>query len=177
MQLDEGMDTGPVLLERKIAIDPDETSGELLARLAPIGAQALLDAIAAIARGDAKPVPQEHAAATHAPMLSKADGAIDFTRPAAQVAARIRGVDPWPGAQATLRGQVVKLFRARAGAGGGAPGEVVAVDAAGLHVACADGRVVILELQAPGRKRLTAAQFAAGRGIAVGDVLGRPELT
>ena len=103
MQLDEGMDTGPVWLERRVAIDPDETAGELLARLAPIGAAALLEAIAAIAAGTARAMPQDHAAATHAPMLAKADGAIDFAQPAAAVAARIRGVDPWPGAHALLR--------------------------------------------------------------------------
>jgi methionyl-tRNA formyltransferase len=123
-------------------------------------------------------VPQDHAQASHAPMLTKADGAIDFTRPAAIVAARIRGVDPWPGAQTVLRGQVIKLFRACAdGEGAGAPpGTVLAVDTGGLRVACGDGVVVIRELQAPGRKRLTAAQFAAGRGVAVGDVLAKPEL-
>ena len=180
MQLDEGMDTGPVLLEKRVAIDPDETSGELLARLAPIGAAALLEAIELIASGRATPIAQDHAASTHAPMLTKADGAIDFTQPAPKVAARIRGVDPWPGAQALLRGQIVKVFRARAAAGtSGAPpaGTVVAVDANGLHVACGDGGVVVIrDVHAPGRKRLTAAQFAAGRGVAIGDVLSKPEL-
>src|SRR5580765_7444570 len=107
MQLDEGMDTGPVLLERRVAIDPDETSGELLARLAPISAAALIEALA---QPVWHPVAQDHARATHAAMLTKADGAIDFTRPAAEVAARIRGVDPWPGAQAAVRGQVAKLY-------------------------------------------------------------------
>jgi methionyl-tRNA formyltransferase len=184
MQLDEGMDTGPTLLERRVAIEPDETAGELLARLGPIGAAALLEAIDGLAAGTLRAAPQDHARATHAPMLTKADGAIDFARPAAAVAARIRGVDPWPGAYAELRGQPVKLFRARAepagaaapGASGapGGPGTVVAIDTAGAHVACGEGAVVIRELQAAGRKRLTAAQFAAGRGISVGDVLGRP---
>lgn len=185
MQLDEGMDTGPVILERRVAIDPDETSGELLERLAPIGAAALLAALPAIADGSARPAPQDAALATHAPMLTKADGAIDFARPAAQVAARIRGVDPWPGAQAQLQSadgktQIVKLFRARPDEAAPstdapvAPGTVVAIDARGLHVACADGAIAIREIQAAGRKRLTAQQFAAGRGIAVGDVLAMP---
>lgn len=176
MQLDEGMDTGPVLLERRVAVDPDETAGELLARLAPIGAAALLEAIDGLAAGTLAAAPQDHARATHAPMLTKAHGAIDFAQPAAAVAARIRGVDPWPGAHAQLRGQPVKLFRARAdGAGAGAPpGTVLGIDAAGARIACADGSVVIRELQAAGRKRLTAAQFAAGRGIAAGDVLAVP---
>lgn len=179
MQLDEGMDTGPVLLERRVAIDPEETAGELLARLAPVGAAALIAAIAAIAAGTARAVPQDQARASHAPMLAKVDGAIDFGQPAAAVAARIRGVDPWPGAYAVLRGQPVKLFRARAAAeretAPGGPGTVLAIAAAGARIACGDGAVVIAELQAAGRKRMAAAQFAAGRAIAVGDVLGRPE--
>jgi methionyl-tRNA formyltransferase len=171
MQLDEGMDTGPVLLERRVSIGEDETAGELLARLAPIGAEALLEAIAG---GLAGATPQDHARATHAPMLTKADGAIDFAQPASKVAARIRGVDPWPGAQAVVRGQVAKLFRARAETGQGAPGRVLSIDSGGLHVACGDGAVVVRELQLPGRKRLAAAQVAAGRGVAAGDVLERP---
>jgi methionyl-tRNA formyltransferase len=167
-----------VLLERRTAIGPDETAGELLARLAPIGAQALIDALAALAAGTARAIPQDNARATHAPMLAKTDGVIDFAQPAAAVAARIRGVDPWPGAQAVLRGQAVKLFRARAverQAGDRAPGTVLAIDGGGARVACADGDVVIAEIQAAGRKRLTLPQFALGRAIAVGDVLARQE--
>ncbi|HET9621297.1 MAG TPA: methionyl-tRNA formyltransferase [Kofleriaceae bacterium] len=177
MQLDEGMDTGPVYLEKRVAIGDDETAGELMERLAPIGAAALLEAIDAIASG-ARPVAQDHARATHAAMLAKADGAIDFAQPAALVASRIRGVDPWPGAQAVLRGQALKLFRARAraDAGHGAPGTVLAIAGDGVTVAAGDGAVVIRDVQAAGRKRMAAAQFAAGRGIAVGDVLTRPEL-
>jgi methionyl-tRNA formyltransferase len=169
-----------VFLERRVAIDPDETSGELLARLAPIGAEALLEVVAAIAAGTARAEAQDHARASHAKMLDKADGMVDFAQLASAVAARIRGVDPWPGAQAVLRGQVLKLFRARsamatASAAAAAPGTVLAIDAAGVHVAAAGGTVTIHEVQAAGRKRMTAAQFAAGRGIAVGDVLSRPE--
>jgi len=176
MQLDEGMDTGPVWAERRVAIGPEETSGELLARLAPIGAAALIEALPVIASGTGRPVAQDHARATHAPMLTKADGALDFTRPAGEVAARILGVDPWPGAQAVVRGQVSKLFRARAVEGDGAPGTVLAIDGDGARIACGTGAVVVRDVQLPGRKRLAAAQVAAGRGIAVGDVLSKPEL-
>jgi methionyl-tRNA formyltransferase len=177
MQLDEGMDTGPVLLERRVALTAEETAGELLARLAPIGAAALIEAIAAIAAGTAKPVAQDHARASHAPMLAKTDGAIDFTHEASLVAARIRGVDPWPGAYALLRGQPVKLFRAQVTdrtAGQGA-GTVVDIDKHGLHVAGHGGIIAIREVQAAGRKRMAAHEFAAGRGIAIGDRLEKPE--
>jgi methionyl-tRNA formyltransferase len=174
MQLDEGMDTGPVLLERRTAIEPEETAGELLARLGPFGAEALLAALIEIAAGTARAKSQDHALATHAPMLTKGDGAIDFAQSAERVAARIRGVDPWPGAHAIVRGQVVKLFRARAEHSRGAPGEILAIDARGAHVACGKGAVWIRDVQLPGKKRLSAAQVAIGRGLVVGDVLATP---
>ena len=176
MQLDEGMDTGPVILERVVPILPEETSGELLARLAPMGADGMLEAIRQLAAGTAVRTPQDHAHATHAPMLKKSDGIIDFTRPADLIAAQIRGVDPWPGAQAQLRGQLVKLFRARLtdGTAGRAPGTVIDINADGLHISCVGGVVAVRELQIAGRKRMTAKELAAGRGVAVGDKLTRP---
>jgi methionyl-tRNA formyltransferase len=179
MQLDQGMDTGPMLLERRTAIGADETAGELFARLAPLGAAALVEAIAALAAGTSIATPQPSTGASHARMLSKDDGAVDFARPAARVAAHVRGVDPWPGAVASLGGAVAKLFgaRARAGAVTAAPGTVVAIDDDGAHVACADGVVVIRELQLPGGKRLRARDLANGRRLAVGDLLARPAAT
>lgn len=176
MQLDEGMDTGPVLFENRIAIDPDWTSGDLFEHLKDVAPRTLLAALLMLEQGRAVAKPQDHAQATHARMLTKADGAIDFTEPAAKVASRIRGVDPWPGAQAVLRGQVVKLFRAHTKSGQGPPGAVVAIDADGAHVATGDGIVIIREVQLPGKKRMPAAQLVNGRALAVGDVLGKPEL-
>jgi methionyl-tRNA formyltransferase len=176
MQLDEGMDTGPVYFMRATAIDAAETSGELMDRLAAIGATALVDAIDGIAAGTLQATPQQ-GEASHARMLEKSDGAIDFARPAGEVAARIRGVDPWPGAFAQLRrpavetSEIVKLFRAHAVAETGMPGTILAIDAGGMRVACGEGAVVIRDVQVPNRKRMTAAQLANGRGIAVGDVL------
>jgi methionyl-tRNA formyltransferase len=180
MQLDEGMDTGPVFLERRTPIGPDETGGELFARLAPLGASALIEAIEGIAAGGLRAVPQDHARASHAPMLAKTDGAIDFAQPARAVAARIRGVDPWPGAQVVLREQTVKVFRSRmlSTSSSSAPGTIVAIegagDNAGMHVATDDGLVIVREIQTPGKKRMPVAAFAQGRGIAVGDVLSKP---
>jgi methionyl-tRNA formyltransferase len=174
MQLDEGMDTGPVYREVRVAIGEDDTAGDLFTRLAPLGAALLLDVIDAIAAGTAAAIPQDHALATHAAMLDKADGGVDFARPAALVAAHIRGVDPWPGAIAVHRGQPLKLFGARASAGAGAPGTVLAIDEAGAHVATADGAIVIREVQPAGKKRMAPRALAAGRGLAVGDVLATP---
>ncbi|MBK9033369.1 MAG: methionyl-tRNA formyltransferase [Myxococcales bacterium] len=180
MQLDAGMDTGPMLLTRAVPIGADETAGELFARLAPLGAATLVEALAGLAAGTVVATPQPAEGASHARMLTKDDGAIDFARPAAVVAAHVRGVDPWPGAVATLGGDVVKLAGARPRAvapdvsAAVVPGTVIAIDDDGAHVACADGVVVIRELQLPGRKRLRARDLANGRRLAVGDLLARP---
>ena len=179
MQLDEGMDTGPVFAVTRVAIGERETAGELMNRLAPIGATAVLDVLASIANGTAHAVAQDASKATHAAMLAKSDGAIDFSRSAAEVSARVRGVDPWPGAMAMREGQPMKLFGAMVAASGAptTPGAIVAIDRDGAHVATGSdgtGRVVIAEMQAAGRKRMPAAVLASGRGIVVGDVLSAP---
>lgn len=179
MQLDEGMDTGPMLLERRLAIGPEETAGELFARLAPLGAAALVEAIDGLAAGTITARPQPAEGASHARMLTKADGAIDFARPGRVVAAHIRGVDPWPGAVAARAGAMVKLYGAVAapGAHDAAPGTVISVDKRGAHVAVADGVVIVRELQLPNRKRMAARELASGRALAVGDRFERPAMT
>jgi methionyl-tRNA formyltransferase len=105
-------------------------------------------------------------------MLGKADGALDFARPPRAVRDRIRGVDPWPGAVATLDGEPIKLFGAALAAGEGPPGAVVALDAGGATIACAGGAVRVAELQAPGKKRMRWADFVRGRAVPLGTVLG-----
>ncbi|HEY4239899.1 MAG TPA: methionyl-tRNA formyltransferase [Kofleriaceae bacterium] len=173
MQLDEGMDTGPVYLMRTTPIGADETSGELFARLAPMGAAALLEGIDAIAAG-ARATAQV-GEPTHARMLEKTDGVIDFARPAADVAARIRGVDPWPGAQAQLRGAPVKIFRAHTvtvpAPSSATPGAILSLSRDGAVVACGGGAVLVREVQVAGKKRMPWDALAVGRGVAVGDVL------
>jgi len=179
MQLDEGLDTGPVLLDRVVPIDPEETAGELMARLAPVGAEVVLEAVRQLAAGTAQIIPQDPSQATYARILTKADGLIDFAQPAAAVAARIRGVDPWPGAHAHLiaktnaQPQLVKLFHASPAEhiGDTPPGHIVAIEKIGALIACDSGAVWVRELQLAGRKRMPAEQLAAGRGIAVGDTL------
>lgn len=192
MQLDEGMDTGPALLVRTLAIEPDDTVAALSERMAPIGAEAMLEAIDGLAAGTLQPTAQDHDAATYAPMMTKEDGIIDWSQSARQVCDRIRGVDPWPGAETTrpVSGQIerLKVFGPSvldesdtAGQGDeGAkaessrqPGQVLGVDRRGLRVACGDGVCVIATLQAPGRRRLPAKAFVSGRPIAEGTVLGQ----
>jgi methionyl-tRNA formyltransferase len=168
MRLDEGMDTGPVLGASRVAIEPDETSGELMDRLAGVGAEALLESLVALEAGRLREMAQDEAAATCAPMLEKGDGAIDWSEPAEAVRNRIRGVDPWPGARSRLDDLDLKLFSAYRADGAGEPGEVIEVGARGLVLACGDGAVGVAEVQAAGRKRMSATDFARGRGLEVG---------
>jgi methionyl-tRNA formyltransferase len=183
MQLDAGMDTGPMLLSRVVPIHEGETAGELSPRLAAAGAELMLVAMERLKAGALVATPQEHAQHTMAPLLTKDDGVIDWTRPAAEIVNRVRGVDPWPGAHTTLGGEPLKMWRASLVPGSGAPGEVLGVDATGLIVACggegagghgAAGAVAIRELQLPGRKRLDARALVAGRPIPAGTRLGSP---
>jgi len=167
MQMERGLDTGPVLARWDTPIEPLETAGELFERLASAGARLLVEVLTAFREG-AAPVPtaQDDELATYARMLTKADARIDFTWPARQLAAHIRGMTPWPGASCDTPDGVLKLCRARAidGASGGAePGTVLTANRAdGLRVAAGDGVVEVLELQRPGKRVLTAAEFLAG---------------
>jgi methionyl-tRNA formyltransferase len=141
-------------------------------RLALLGAGLVRDELPAYLAGRRTPVPQDHARATLAPMLKKEDGHIDFTLPARLVEARLRGFTPWPGAFTHLDGKLLKVLRAELTAGSGAPGEVLAADAAGVEVACGAGALRITELQPEGGRRMSAAQFLAGHRLAPGTRLG-----
>jgi methionyl-tRNA formyltransferase len=172
MKLDEGMDTGPMLLSRREPIRDDDTAGTLAVRLAEIGADALLEALAAIEAGTAVETAQDPALASYAPMLSKADGHVDWSGAAGAVRDLVRGADPWPGAASSLGSEPLKLYGASAAEGEGAPGTVLALDERGVVVSCGSGAVRIAELQLPGGRRMAAAELARGRGLAIGATLG-----
>ncbi|HEU5060540.1 MAG TPA: methionyl-tRNA formyltransferase [Kofleriaceae bacterium] len=172
MKLDEGMDTGPMLLKRRLAIGEDETAGELAVRLAAVGAEALVEALAAIEAGTAVEEAQDSARASYAPMLEKAHGQVDWTRSAEEVRNLVRGVDPWPGATTTLGGEPLKLFGARRAEGQGEPGTLISIGSDGAVIAAGDGAVLIAELQAAGKRRMSAAELARGRHLAPGVRLG-----
>jgi len=179
MQMDEGLDTGDVLLVRTTPIGPEETSEALAPRLAALGGRALVEALPRLAAGALVPVPQDGARHTLAPILEKEHGRLDFARPAAELAARIRGFTPWPGGFTTLGGKVLKVHLARPAAADGAlaglaPGAARLVPGA-LRVACGGGTALdLLEVQPEGKKRMAAADFANGLGQAAGALeLGR----
>jgi methionyl-tRNA formyltransferase len=171
MLLDEGMDTGPALLQRRTPIGPEETAGALEQRLAAMGAPLLIETLDALARGTLRPEPQDAARASYAPLLKKEDGRARWSEPAAALERRIRGFQPWPAVTASIGGRAVKLLAARVDAReGGPPGSVLALDGTGVVVACGGASSLrLLEVQPESRGRMPAAAFAAGARIEPGQ--------
>ena len=171
MQMEAGLDTGPVLLRGAFAIAPDDTSATLHDRLADMGARLIVEALGKL------PLSAEAQAVegvTYAHKIEKAEAAIDWRQSAAELDRHIRAFNPFPGAQATLGGQTVKLWQATPVAGRGEGGQVLAVDRQTLVVACGDGALSIVELQKAGGKRLPVQQFLAGNSLKVGDRFDLP---
>lgn len=165
MQMDEGLDTGDVLMVRTLPIGPEETSADLAPRLAALGGQAIVEALPLLSAGALVPVRQDATRHTLAPILEKEHGRLDFTAAAPVLAARLRGFTPWPGSFTTLDGKVLKVHAARAVAGAGAaPGEARPAEG-GLLVSCGGGTALLLtEVQPEGKKRMPAADFLNGLG-------------
>jgi len=193
MQMDEGLDTGPVLARRALAIGPNETAGELAERLSQLGAQLLTEELPRYLGGALVAVPQEHDQMTLAPILEKTHGEIDWRKSAQQVHDLVRGMTPWPGAYTRLAaGTTLKVHTTHiaekagvvaaqrsdahvaAGAGmGAAPGTVLHADrASGLVIACGAGALALDAVQPEGKRRMATTDYLAGRALGVGDVLG-----
>jgi methionyl-tRNA formyltransferase len=175
MRMNERMDEGDMLLQRATPIEPGESYGALQDRLAELGAAALMEALAGLHAGTLRATPQDNAAATYAPMIRKADGAIDWTQPAQAIAWRVQAFNPWPSAFTTHGGRLLKLHRARAlpEPASAAPGTVLALGDV-IRVATADGVLAVEALQLEGKRALAAREFARGGGLAPGDRLGAP---
>jgi methionyl-tRNA formyltransferase len=159
MRMDAGLDTGPVLLERRIPIAPDDTTGTLTDKLARLGAEALVDALG---RLDALPArPQDSARATYASKVSKGEAAVDWSRPAEDIARQVRAFNPAPGAQATVRGVRLKIWEAKAVAESLSPGETV-IASSQLRIGCGMGSLQLVLVQREGGRRVTAEEFLRG---------------
>jgi len=172
-QMDEGMDTGPILLSRATDIGPEETAGELAERLSRLGADVLLETLARL--DTLTPLPQRHDEATLAPRLKKSDGHIDWARSAPELVNLARGCNAWPGAlTATPRGPLT-IWRARAvlRTAGAAPGTLIAHDG-GVAVAAGDGAVLPLEVQPENRRRLAWPEYLRGARLAAGARFAAP---
>ena len=171
MRMDAGLDTGPMLSQKRIAIAPDDDSQTLHDRLAALGAQMIVAAIAEVAAGRALLVAQPALGVSYAHKIDKREGEIVWTAPAAQIERTVRAMRPSPGAAARLQGAVLKLWRARVTDARGEPGRVLAAGPEGVLVACGQGALLVTELQRAGGKRLAAGEFLRGVPVAPGDKL------
>ena len=174
MQMDEGLDTGDIRLQRATRIAADETGESLLRKLGPFGAGLLGVALRRLERGELLRHPQDHSRATYAPMLTREDGQADFSRTSLELDRRRRGFTPWPGAWTTVAGKVLKIHAALPLATGGRePGEVVAAGPDGIDVSCGSGTVWrLLDVQPEGKKAMPTSAYLAGHPIRPGDRLG-----
>jgi methionyl-tRNA formyltransferase len=173
MQVDEGLDTGDILATARCPIDAEETASELDARLARLGAGLLLARLPAILAGSLTPRAQEETQATYARKLTKTEAALDWTRPAADLQRRVLAFNPWPVAQTSLDGKLLRLWRARAldEPARRPPGSVLRAGKGGIDVATGGGVLRLLEVQAAGRRVMRAADFANAHRLE-GKVLG-----
>jgi methionyl-tRNA formyltransferase len=174
MKMDEGMDTGDILLAQEVAIGEEDTAQSLHDRLAQAGARLIVEALDQLDRGTLRPIPQNHAEASYAPILKKEDGLIDWNQGAREIFNRIRGFNPWPGAFTHLKGMQLKIFR------GGiideeardVPGKVIQSGPEGVKVATGKGYLLIREVQLEGRTRMPIREFLVGNKIPPGTQMG-----
>ena len=179
MLMDEGMDTGAMLLQEKLEILPEDTAGTLAPRLAVLGGRLLIDTLTRLKAGTLAPTKQDDHLATMAPLLKKEDGLIDWTLSATSVSNRVRGLSPWPGAYTFLSDERWNIWKAgtQVSATTGIPGTIVMVNKQSILVATGDGLLEIREIQTANSKRMVVAQFLAGHRVTVGQQLGSPPNT
>jgi methionyl-tRNA formyltransferase len=174
MRIDAGLDTGDMLLKAETEIGAEETAVELSARLAPMGADLLIETLRGLAAGTIVPEKQDAAQATLAPILKKEDGVIDWTKPAQEIHSRVRGLLPWPGCYTTFRGQILHVWKARVATGASTPGRLLA--GRKLIAGCGESSALeLVEVQLEGRKRMPGDAFANGQRMSENEVLGAPE--
>lgn len=178
MQMDAGMDTGPMLALQAIPIGDNETAPELSHRLADLGAELLSETLLRLERGDLCSRPQNDREASYAPILKREDGLIDWQMKAGAIANRVRAFQPWPGTYTHFRGARLMIWRAHLAAekqiGVDEPGTVLGIDSASITIACAGSTsLAIEEVQIEGRRRITAREFASGAHLKRGDRINR----
>ena len=170
--MDEGIDTGDILLKKTIKIDADETSGSLFDKLKALGAETILETLDELEKGSITPTKQGESPTAYAKMLTKAMGLIDFTRSAKELDCFVRGMDPWPSAYTLLAGKTLKLWKVRAVEKSGKAGSVIEIGKESFTIACGEGAIEVLEVQLEGKKRMSAGDFLKGSTLNKGQELG-----
>jgi len=166
MEMEEGLDTGPMLLMEGLPIEDTDTTGTLHDKVAALGARMIVEALHKMAAGQLVATPQPDVGVTYAAKITKEEAKLDFALPAGVLARKIRAFNPFPGANGMVDSVAVKIWHAVAVQGDGAPGQVLQADAGGIVVACGAGALRLTELQKPGGKRLAAAEFLKGFALA-----------
>lgn len=172
---DNGLDTGPILLQQEVDIDDTDTVGSLyFNKLFPLGVEALLEAVALVRNGTAPRIPQDESQATYESWCKREHAEIDWHKPVGEVWNILRGADPQPGAWTTFHGEILQLYDGRklTTEAAGVPGEIVGIDANGITVAAHGGNLAIQRVRPAGGKKLDATEFANGAGLSVGTRLG-----
>jgi len=160
MQMEAGLDTGPVLLERRTPISGEDTGGSLHDRLSALGADALAEGLSRVLSGETLlPRAQPEDGVIYAHKLDKAEARLDFRRPAIELERQVRAFDPWPVAEGDVAGEMLRIWAARAIEGNGAPGSVLGMSREGIDIACGEGALRVTALQRSGGKRITAADY------------------
>ena len=172
MKMDAGLDTGAMLPPHRAPIADDDDAQSLHDRLAALGAEAIVSALADVGAGHAKFQPQPDSGATYARKIGNKDAELDWTRSATELERVVRALSPSPGARSQLRGEMVKIWRARPAARTGTPGEVLECSTEGILIGCGDGALLATELQRAGAKRLAAADFLRGFQLSCGERFG-----
>lgn len=172
MQMDAGLDSGDLLLQKRCPISATDTAQTLHDKLAALGAESLLEALQGLASGTLRPQRQDESQACYASKITKAEARLDWSRPAYELARAVRAYNPFPVAHTEWRGTVIKIWQARPTMGTGIAGTVLAVGKAGIEVACGEGALLLEILQKPGGKPLPAGQFMQGFPLRAGDRLG-----
>ncbi|MDB5747035.1 MAG: methionyl-tRNA formyltransferase [Massilia sp.] len=166
MGMEEGLDTGPMMLIKRVAITDADTTGSLHDKLAALGAAMIVEALRRMEKNALPATPQPEAGVTYAAKISKDEAKLDFSLPAGALWRKVRAFNPFPGAQGSVNGTAIKIWQAEPVDAAGAPGQVLAADAGGIVVACGEGALRLQQLQKPGGKRLAAAEFLKGFPLA-----------
>ena len=174
MYMDEGLDTGDMILTSEFELNDEITAGELHDIMKVEGAKVLKETIDLIEKGEAPRIPQNHEEFTYAPMMNKTLGQIDFSKSAKEIHNLVRGVNPWPSAYTTYKGQTMKIWKTKvlSEASDKAPGTILKVDKEGIRVSTKDNVILISEIQMPGKKRVLVEEYIKGNSIETNEILG-----
>ncbi|WP_028840790.1 methionyl-tRNA formyltransferase [Thermodesulfobacterium hveragerdense] len=172
MLMDEGLDTGPILLQKKIPINPEDNAQTLAQKLSDLGKEAILEAINLHKKGLIKPIPQPEGGASYAPLLKKEDGFFTFKEPAWFIERKVKAFVLWPTAYTYIQGKILKVYKAKAlESENNTPGEILRINQEGVLVGTSQGALLLMEVQPEGKKRMSAFEFACGKRLKPGDLL------